>query len=57
MKPAAEAASVADIATPAADESRLPAMPSDDQAFFNESLRASAKSIGRLVQKRRKAQP
>lgn len=31
----------------------LPA--SEDQPFFDESLRASMRSLGRLIQKRRKA--
>jgi hypothetical protein len=30
-------------------------MPSEDQPFFDESLRASVRSLGRLVRNRRKA--
>lgn len=29
-------------------------VPSEDQPFFDESLRASMRSLGRLIQKRRK---
>lgn len=51
MKPFREASVPAGVVQPAA----LPPIPSEDQPFFDESLRASARSLRKLVQRRCKA--
>jgi hypothetical protein len=51
MKTIRDASSPATAAPPAGE---LPPMPSEDQPYFDESLRASVLSLGRLIQKRRK---
>ncbi len=56
MKPMRDAAPFAEAVRPAAHAGKLPPMPSEDQPFFDESLRASMRSLGRLLQKRRKAE-
>ncbi|HEX6042592.1 hypothetical protein [Longimicrobium sp.] len=40
---------------PAPHAAPAPLPPSEDQRFFDESLRASMRSLGRLIQNRRKA--
>jgi hypothetical protein len=40
---------------PAAHAGELPPAPSEDQPYFDESLRASMRSLGRLIRNRRKA--
>ena len=57
MKPPEVVPSSAEVVRPVRDESGLPPMPSEDQPFFDQSLRASVRSLGRLIQKRRKVQP
>lgn len=53
MKTIREASTPARVARPAAHAGE-PLTPSTDQPFFDESLRASMRSLGRLLQKRRK---
>lgn len=53
MKTIRDASSPAQPVRPAAHAGELPA-PSPDQPFYDESLRASMRSLGRLLQKRRK---
>jgi hypothetical protein len=48
-------ASAPGAARPAAHVGDVPPMHSEDQPFYDESLRASMRSLGRLLQKRRKA--
>jgi hypothetical protein len=55
MKPIREVPPSAPAVQPAAYAGELPPMPSEDQPFFDESLRASMRSLGRLVRNRRKA--
>lgn len=40
---------------PAAHVAPAPLPPSEDQPFYDESLRASMRSLGRLIRNRRKA--
>lgn len=54
MKTIREASLPARAARPVAHAGELPLTPSEDQPFFDESLRASMRSLGRLIQKRRK---
>lgn len=54
MKTIRDVSSPATAVRPTAHAGELPAMPSEDQPFFDESLRASMRSLGRLIQKRRK---
>jgi hypothetical protein len=46
----------AEIVRPAAEAAagELPPMPSEDQPYFNESLRASLQGLGKLIRARRK---
>jgi hypothetical protein len=39
------------------DTTNLPPMPSADQPFYDDSLRASMRSLGRLIRNRRKVTP
>jgi hypothetical protein len=55
MKTIRDASPPAGAVRPAAHAGELPPMPSEDQPFFDESLRASMRSLGRLVRQRRKA--
>jgi hypothetical protein len=55
MKTIRDASAPARPAGPAAHVGELPPAPSADQPFYDESLRASMRSLGRLLQKRRKA--
>ncbi|HYW11039.1 MAG TPA: hypothetical protein VE871_03755 [Longimicrobium sp.] len=57
MKPMYDASPFAEAVRPAAHAGKLPPMPSEDQPFFDESLRASIRSIGRLIRSRRKVTP
>jgi hypothetical protein len=55
MKPLSEtppAEVVHPISRPAAAE--LPPMPSEDQPYFDESLREAVRGLGRLIRARRK---
>lgn len=56
MKPIRDASPSSEAARLAAKAGKLPPMPSEDQPFFDESLRASMRSLGRLLQKRRKGE-
>jgi hypothetical protein len=56
MKRPNEAPPAPEVVPPAASEGEPPPMPSDDQPFYDESLRASARSLGRLIRERRKTQ-
>ncbi|HST61009.1 MAG TPA: hypothetical protein VLK84_20060 [Longimicrobium sp.] len=56
MKPFHDVSPHAGDVRAAAHAGKLPPMPSEDQPFFDESLRASMRSLGRLLQKRRNAQ-
>lgn len=44
----------AELDRPPPGSGEVPLMHSDDQQFYEESLRASVRTLGRLVQKRRK---
>jgi hypothetical protein len=55
MKRIRDAAAPAKPVRPAAHAGELLPAPSADQPYFDESLRASMRSLGRLIQKRRKA--
>lgn len=55
MKPNREVPPSAQVSRPAAHAGELASMPSEDQPFFDESLRASMRSLGRLIRNRRKA--
>jgi hypothetical protein len=46
----------AEVVRPAPDAGEAPPMPSPDQQFYDESLRASVRSLGSLIQKRRKTE-
>ncbi|HEY0015858.1 MAG TPA: hypothetical protein VGC13_06045 [Longimicrobium sp.] len=56
MKRPNEAPPAAEAVRPVPSEGEPPPMPSDDQPFYDESLRASARSLGRLIRGRRKTQ-
>jgi hypothetical protein len=56
MKRPNEAPPAPEVVRPAPGEGEPPHMPSADQPFFDESLRASARSLGRLIRGRRKTQ-
>lgn len=56
MKPMRDASPFAQAVRPSARAGQLPPMPSEDPPFFDESLRASVRGLGRLLQKRRKAE-
>lgn len=57
MTPLSEAPP-AEVTHPAsgAGTGELPPMPSEDQPYFDESLRASLRSLGKLIRARRKPQ-
>ena len=55
MKRLDEAPATADVARPVRDTGEIYPAPSDDQQFFDESLRASVRSLGRLIRGRRKS--
>ncbi len=46
----------AEVVRPVSDVGEAPPMPSQDQPFYDESLRASVRSLGRLIQGRRKTE-
>jgi hypothetical protein len=55
MKTIRDASGAAKPVPAAAQGGELPPAPSADQPFYDESLRASMRSLGRLIQGRRKA--
>jgi hypothetical protein len=56
MKRLDQTPSAAEVVPPAPDVGEAPPMPSQDQKFYDESLRASVRSLGNLIQKRRKTE-
>lgn len=56
MKRLAQTPPAAEVIRPAPDAGDAPSMPSQDQQFYDESLRASVRSLGNLIQKRRKTE-
>ena len=55
MKTIRDASAPVRAAKPAAHRGDLLPRPSEDQPFYDESLRASMRSLGRLLERRRKA--
>lgn len=55
MKRLDEAPAAAEVVRPEPAPDELSPAPSDDQQFFDESLRASVRSLGRLIRGRRKS--
>jgi hypothetical protein len=56
MKQIRETPAAADIDAPPPDPAGAPPIPSPDQRFYDESLRASVRSLGRVIQGRRKTE-
>jgi hypothetical protein len=46
----------AEVVPVSPDPGEAPPMLSEDQPFYDESLRASVRSLGKLIQKRRKTE-
>jgi hypothetical protein len=55
MKTIRDASAPGKAVRAAAPAGELPPAPSEDQPYFDESLRASMRSLGRLIRQRRKA--
>ena len=55
MKTIRDASAPVRAARPPAHRGDLLPIPSEDQPFYDESLRASMRSLGRLLERRRKA--
>lgn len=53
MKPLRETPPL-EVVRPPVEAGELPPMPSEDQPDFDESLRASLRSLGKLIRARRK---
>lgn len=54
MKTNRDSSPFREAAPPATHGAEVPLPPSEDQRFFDESLRASLRSLGRHIQNRRK---